>query len=96
MQSVTKRLQEGHPNVVDVIRDGTVRAVINTLDGGRTETRRDGFDIRRSATEMHIPTFTSLDTARAAIESLSAPGSYEVRPLVEYRDGAPESVEGSA
>ena len=96
VQSVTKRLQEGHPNVVDVIRDGTVRAVINTLDSGRTETRRDGFDIRRSATEMHIPTFTSLDTARAAIASLSAPGSYEVRPLVEYRDGAPESVEGPA
>ncbi len=87
VQSVAKRLNEGHPNVVDVIRDATVRAVINTLEGGRTETRRDGFDIRRNATEMHIPTFTSLDTARAAIDSLSAPGSYDVRPLIDYRDG---------
>ena len=38
VQSVAKRLNEGHPNVVDVIRDATVRAVINTLEGGRTET----------------------------------------------------------
>ncbi len=83
---VTKIL-EGHPNVVDVIRDGTVGAVINTIEGGRAEVRRDGFHIRRNATEMRIPCFTSLDTARAAIEALAAPDSYEVRPLVEYRDG---------
>jgi carbamoyl-phosphate synthase large subunit len=87
VQSVTKRLHEGHPNVVDVIRDGTVKAVINTLEGGRTEAQRDGFHIRRNGTEMRIPTFTSLDTARAAIESLSTPGSYEVQPLAVYRDG---------
>ena len=83
---VTKIL-EGHPNVVDVIRDGSVGAVINTLEGGRADVRRDGFHIRRNATEMRIPCFTSLDTARAAIEALAAPDDYEVRPLVEYRDG---------
>jgi carbamoyl-phosphate synthase large subunit len=87
VHSVYKRLAEGHPNVVDVIRDGSVKAVINTLEGGRTEAQRDGFHIRRNGTEMRIPTFTSLDTARAAIESLSAPGSYEVQPLAVYRDG---------
>jgi len=81
-------LNEGYPNVVDVIREKTVRAVINTLEGGRATHMRDGFHIRRAATEVHIPCFTSLDTARAAIQALSAPGAYDVRPLSEYRDGA--------
>ncbi|MSP22806.1 MAG: carbamoyl-phosphate synthase large subunit [Dehalococcoidia bacterium] len=84
---VTKKLSEGHPNVVDVVRDGTVKAVINTLEGGRPSYMRDGFHIRRAAVDMRIPCFTSLDTARAAIDALSAPGEYNVRPLREYRDG---------
>ena len=84
---VTKRLNEGHPNVVDVIEDGTVRAVLNTLEGGRASHMRDGFHIRRAAVEARIPCFTSIDTARAAIGALSAPGDYHVRSLAEYRDG---------
>ncbi len=86
VERVTKLLA-GHPNVVDVIRDGTVGAVINTLEGGRDEPLRDGFHIRRAATEERIPCFTSLDTARAAIDALSSPSAYEVLPLAVYRDG---------
>ena len=89
VEMVTKRLDEGHPNVVDVIRDGTVGAVINTIEGGRAEVRRDGFYIRRAATEQRMPCFTSLDTAAAAIHALSRPAAYHVRPLLEYRDGVP-------
>ena len=87
VESVAKRLSEGHPNVVDVIRDGAVGAVINTIEGGRASHLRDGFHIRRAATEQRIPCFTSLDTARASIQALAAPGSYRVRPLAAYRDG---------
>ena len=29
----TKKLAEGHPNVVDVIEDGSVGAVVNTVTG---------------------------------------------------------------
>ncbi len=87
VELVPKRLNEGHPNVVDVIRDGTVGAVLNTIEGGRAEARRDGFHIRRNASEMRIPCFTSLDTARAAVQSLTAGGGYDVRTLLEYRDG---------
>ena len=65
----TKKLSEGHPNVVDVINDGSVEAVINTISGV-SEVLRDGFHIRRTAVERQIPCFTSLDTARAAVESL--------------------------
>jgi carbamoyl-phosphate synthase large subunit len=75
--------------VVDVIRDGTVGAVINTLEGGRPDTQRDGFHIRRAATETRIPCFTSLETAAAAVGALIAANDYDVAPLLEYRDGVP-------
>lgn len=63
--------------------------MINTIEGGRAEVRRDGFYIRRGATEKRIPCFTSLDTAAAAIRAVAHPAEYDVRPLVEYRDGIP-------
>ena len=85
---IPKRLSAGHPNVVDVIETGTVQAVVNTVTGDR-DTLQDGFYIRRAATEARIPCFTSLDTARAAVESMSGGGAgYSVKPLTEYRDGA--------
>ena len=85
--AVPKRLSEGHPNVVDVIRDGTVDAVVNTVTGDR-EALQDGFEIRRAAVEQRIPCFTSLDTARAAVESLaSGSEAYSVAPLPAYREG---------
>ena len=83
--AIPKRLSAGHPNVVDVIEDGVVRAVINTVTGDR-EVLQDGFAIRRAASEARIPCFTSLDTARAAVESMVGSGSeYSVKPLPAYR-----------
>jgi len=79
-----KRLGEGHPNVVDLITEGTVGAVINTLSGD-TSVMQDGFFIRRAAVERQIPCFTSLDTARAAVESLLMErNTYSVLPTKEY------------
>ncbi len=86
--SVPKRLAESHPNVVDVIREGRVDFLLNTSEGGRV-TLRDGFHIRRAATEQRVPCFTSLDTARHAVAALVGRGagespSYTVAPLSEY------------
>jgi len=84
---ITKKLNEGHPNVLDVITDGTVNAVINTVTGGRVPLH-DGFQIRRAAAERRIPCFTSLDTARVAVTALVDGGqAYNVCPLGEYRNG---------
>ena len=81
---ITKRLSQGHPNVVDVIQSGEVDAVVNTLSGDR-DPLRDGFEIRRSAVERRVPCFTSLDTLRVAIEVLAAAGgTLEPRPMSEY------------
>jgi len=86
---VTKRLDQGHPNVIDVIDQGLVDVVINTPEGSQTATLRDGFYIRRAAVEKRVPCFTSLDTARAAVEAMLVdPGHYSVLPLPEHRHGA--------
>jgi carbamoyl-phosphate synthase large subunit len=82
---VPKRIEEGHPNVVDVINDGLVNAVINTPEGRLTETLRDGFDIRRAAAEKRIPCFTSIDTAAAAVSALiSGDQQFTIQPLHDY------------
>ena len=73
------------PNTVDIIADGTVSAVVNTIEGDR-ESLEDGFEIRRAAVDGRIPCFTSLDTARAAVESLIDGGAgYSIKPLGAYR-----------
>jgi carbamoyl-phosphate synthase large subunit len=82
---ISKNLSEGHPNVIDIINDGTVSGVINTVTGDRIPLR-DGFEIRRAAAEKRIPCFTSLDTARAAVEALiNGSQIYSVQPLPDYR-----------
>jgi carbamoyl-phosphate synthase large subunit len=82
----TKKLAEGHPNVLDVIIGGKVQGVINTVTSSGT-VMRDGFAIRRTAAERRIPCFTSIDTARAAIDILvKDKQDYHVQPLPSYRN----------
>jgi len=85
VEQVTKRITEGHPNVLDVIQEGLVDCVVNTPEGGAPTAMRDGFQIRRAAVERHIPCFTSLDTARATVEALlRGSQTYNVQPLRLY------------
>jgi len=84
VEMVTKKLNEGHPNVLDAIVSGEVGAVVNTVTGDRRPLR-DGFFIRRAAVERRIPCFTSLDTLGAALDGLTLAGSYSVRTVDEYR-----------
>jgi carbamoyl-phosphate synthase large subunit len=86
VKMISKKLDEGHPNIVDIIRNGTVSGIVNTITGGRIPLR-DGFQIRRAAAEKRIPCFTSLDTARAVAAALSGHGqAVSARPLPEYRE----------
>jgi carbamoyl-phosphate synthase large subunit len=85
VKMISKKLSEGHPNIIDIINNGTVNGVVNTITGGRIPLR-DGFQIRRAATEKRIPCFTSLDTARAAVEALvNGSQIYSAQPLPDYR-----------
>ena len=84
---ITKKLGEGHPDVVDVVDEELVDGVVNTVSNIGSAIR-DGFYIRRAAVERRIPCFTSLDTARAAVESLLIGlGAHNVKPNNEYLNG---------
>jgi carbamoyl-phosphate synthase large subunit len=83
VEAVPKKLDEGHPNALDVIQSGRVSVVVNTVTGDRRPLR-DGFAIRRAATERRIPCFTSLDTLRAALAGRSA-ATRRVMTVDEYR-----------
>jgi carbamoyl-phosphate synthase large subunit len=64
-----KKLSEGSPNVIDLIKEDEIDLVVNTLTKGKVPAR-DGFKIRRNAVEMGIPCLTSLDTTEAILEVL--------------------------
>jgi len=97
VEQVARRIEEGRPNVVDVIQEGLVDCVINTAEGGQPTAMRDGFQIRRAAAERRIPCFTSIDTARAATEALlHGAQTYVVQPLRLYRDGQARLPDGQA
>ena len=84
VKMVTKKLSEGHPNVIDVIQDNSVNGVLNTVTGGRIPLK-DGFDVRRAAAEKGIPCYTSLDTARVAVEAVTNNiQNFTVQPLNNY------------
>jgi len=87
--TITKKLGEGHPNVIDIIENGTICGVVNTITGSRVPLR-DGFEIRRAATEKHVPCFTSLDTIRAVAEVLvNGDQNFNVQSITEYRTKEP-------
>jgi len=64
------KIDDPRPNILDVIRNGEIDIVINTPTKGG-DSNRDGFKIRRMATEFGIDIVTSLDTlaARVAVKN---------------------------
>ena len=92
---VVSKIGEEGPTVLDVIVNGEVDLVINTMsnivsDGGDAggPVFKDGFEIRRAAVERRIPCLTSLDTAAALLESAaSSSGDLHVMTIGEWRDG---------
>jgi carbamoyl-phosphate synthase large subunit len=81
------KVGEPAPNSISVVADGTVDGVVNTISEAAASLR-DGFEIRRAATERRIPCYTSLDTARVAVEALAYQGlEYHVLPTTVYVDG---------
>ena len=84
VEVIAKASEKAFPNTVQLIEQGKVDAVINTIEGDR-DALQDGFEIRRAATEKRIPCFTSLDTARAAIENLDSDhSSYNINSIDKY------------
>ena len=61
------KIGEGKPNILDAIMNNQVDMVINTPTKGNDATR-DGFKIRRTATEYNVDIMTSLDTLKALVK----------------------------
>lgn len=59
-----KKISEGVPNVLDVIRSGMVDLIIDIPKKGN-DVHSDGFKIRRTAIECDVSIMTSLDTVSA-------------------------------
>ena len=77
-----EKLWEGKNSIIDLIENGKINFVINTPTKGK-ESNRDGFKIRRMATECKIPCFTSLDTVKALYEALENDVTEEKLDIVD-------------
>lgn len=80
------KIGEGRPDVLDVIKGGSVDLLLNTPTRGKIP-KRNGFQMRRAAVEFRVPALTSLDSAKALLEVLKMRHRGEdllARPLDEY------------
>ena len=62
-----KKISEGVPNVLDIIRSGMVDLIIDIPKKGN-DIHSDGFKIRRTSIECSITLMTSLDTVGALVD----------------------------
>ncbi|MEO1293283.1 MAG: hypothetical protein AAFV62_10705, partial [Pseudomonadota bacterium] len=79
-----RKVHEGHPHIVDTMKNAEVALVFNTTEGAQS--LKDSFDIRATALLNKIPYYTTAAGAAAAtraIENLRA-GDLEVAPLQSY------------
>ena len=81
------KVNEGRPNIVDLIRSEAIDLVVNTPLG-----RESFFDekaIRRACVDYQTPCITTLSAAAAAIKSVRAlqRGEIIVKSLQEYHQG---------
>ncbi len=72
----SRRLSDGSPNVVDLIRAGKVDMIINTPRS--KQGRRDGYEIRRADVDFGVPYITMTQAAIAAADAVAAGRGIEV------------------
>jgi carbamoyl-phosphate synthase large subunit len=84
-----KKVSEGSPNVVDLIRGGKVDLIVNTPRS--KQGRRDGYEIRRAAVDFSVPYITTIQAAVAAGDAITvaarAEGGVGVAAVLEYHEG---------
>jgi carbamoyl-phosphate synthase large subunit len=76
--TAVNKVAEGRPHIVDMIVNGEIAMVVNTVEEKRSAIH-DSYAIRRAALHDAVPTFTTLAGARAA-----AIGMEHLRDLVPY------------
>lgn len=64
-----KKVQEGRPNIVDLIKNREISFVINIPHGKKS--RIDAYSIRRAILSYSVPYVTTLEAAEASIKGIS-------------------------
>ena len=80
------KVQEGRPNLVDLILNNEVALVLNTPSLS-TESAQDDSYIRKAAIKAHVPYMTTMAAAKATalgIAEVKKNGASGVRSLQEY------------
>ena len=66
-----KKISEGVPNILDIIRSGVVDLIID-IPRKSNDVNSDGFKIRRTAVESSVTLITALDTVCAMVDVMEA------------------------
>jgi carbamoyl-phosphate synthase large subunit len=59
------KVQEGRPHIVDMVKNGEIALIVNTVEETRTAVK-DSYSIRRAALQERVALYTTLAGARAA------------------------------
>lgn len=81
---IVNKLQEGRPNILDLITNGKIDLIINTPIG--KDRNADDSYLRKAAIKKKVPYMTTMAAAKATvsgIQSLKKPGCGEVKSLQE-------------
>ncbi|MEQ1532139.1 MAG: carbamoyl-phosphate synthase large subunit [Sideroxydans sp.] len=63
--TVVNKVQEGRPHIVDMIKNGDVSLIVNTVDS-KPSVMKDSYSIRNAALQGRVTYYTTLSGARAA------------------------------
>ncbi len=79
-----KKVHEGRPNIIDLIKDKKVDLIINTPAGKGP--RSDDFEIRRNAILFGVPYTTTLSGAQAIVTAIDSINKkkFTIKSLQEY------------
>ncbi len=79
-----KKVSAGRPNVVDAIKNNEIQFILNT--GVSSQTKLDGYEIRRAAVRFKIPYSTTTDGTRAMCMAIHAlkKQSLTVKAIQDY------------
>lgn len=67
---VVEKVSTGRPHVVDAVKNNEIQLILNT--GASSQTKMDGYEIRRAAIRYKIPYATTTDGAKAICKAISA------------------------
>ncbi|SHF73536.1 carbamoyl-phosphate synthase large subunit [Lampropedia hyalina DSM 16112] len=79
---VVNKVAEGRPHIVDMIKNGEIAMVINTVEERRNAIV-DSRTIRTSALQNRVTTFTTIFGAEAAVEGMKSLGQLDVISVQE-------------